>query len=371
VSDGDPAAGPVREYRLCLLGLGRVTRRFCELVAEREELLARTEGVRLRIVAVGTAGRGSLVTADPMPAGDLLALLDAAGGRLPEPVRPGTDLLRAAAAAGADVLVESTVAEGAGAPVATAHVRAALESGLDVVTVNKGPIAWHHRELTELARRTGRSLRHEGVTMDGVPVFNLVQLCLPAARVESVGGVLNSTTNYVLDALAEGRTVAAAVADAVRLGFAEADPEHDLAGDDTATKLAVLANVLLDADVTPDDVPRVDVRQVTASYAQQVHAAGRRLRIVARAARTGSGARRRDGGVELAVDLREVGPQDPAFAVDAMSSLFTMTSDLAGTIDVVERRGTLTQTAYAVLGDLLQIARADRAGDRPEQQVRH
>jgi homoserine dehydrogenase len=186
-------------------------------------------------------------------------------------------------------------------------------------------------------------------------VFTLVDRCLPGARVEAVGGVLNSTTNYVLDALADGRSVAAAVADAVSLGFAETDPEHDLNGDDTATKLAVLANVLLDADVTPDDVPRLDIREVTPQQAQQVRAAGRRLRVVATATRAG------DGSPELAVGLREVEPGDPAFAVDAASSLLLLHTDLAGTVEVVERRGTLTQTAYAVLSDLLLIARAERS----------
>ena len=359
----DPPREPY-EQRLCLVGFGRVARRFCEISAEHEERLVQDEGVRIAIVGVGSARHGSLLAESPLSPAQLLALVDAGGGRLPEPARPGTDLVRAAARLGAGVLVESTVLEGDGAPTATAHVRTALESGLDVVTVNKGPIAWHHTELQQLARERGRRLRHEGVVMDGVPVFGLVERCLPGARVTAVGGVLNSTTNYVLDALSTGGSLDQAVADAVREGFAEADPDHDLAGDDTATKLAVLANVLLGADVTPDDVPRVDVRDVTAERAHEVRAAGRRLRVVSHArAVTASeredqppGPARQPRAVELSVELREVGPEDPAFAVDATSSLLMITTDLAGTVEVVERRGTLTQTAYAVLSDLLQLA---------------
>jgi homoserine dehydrogenase len=353
------AAPPVAERRLCLVGLGRVARRFCEIVAEHEDALAQTEKVRFRIAAVGTARRGSYVPDEPVAPAELVRLLDAAGGQLPHRRRSGVELIRLGAAAGAGVMVESTVAEPAGAPVATEHVRTALAAGMHVVTVNKGPVAWHHHELQDLARRAGRMLRFEGVTMDGTPVFNLVERCLPGVRVESVAGVLNSTTNHVLDALAEGRSMADAVADAVALGFAETDPVHDLVGDDTAAKLAVLANVLLGGRVTPDDVPRVDVREVTAERARRVRESGRRLRIVATATRSPNG----PGvpGVDLTVALREVGPDDPTYAVDATSSLLVLTTDLAGTVEVVERRGTLTQTGYAVLSDLLQISRAERS----------
>jgi homoserine dehydrogenase len=346
----DAGRRPVREVRLCLLGFGQVARRWCEIVADREQQLAAQFGVRFLVTSVGTARHGSLHHWPGLTPVELLELAAGPARQLPATGRPGTELV---AASGADVLVEATVAEPDGAPVATAHVREALARGLHVVTVNKGPIAWHYAELAELARHQGRQLRFEGVTMDGVPVFNLVEQCLPGVTVLAVGGVLNSTTNFVLDAMAQGEALDAALTRARLLGFVEADPEHDLAGLDAAAKLAVLANVLLDATITPADVPRVDVRTVTTDRAVAVRGAGRRLRIHSRA-------RRAEGRVVTSCELVEVGPDDPSYGVDAMSSLVRLDTDLAGTIEVVERRGGVTQTAYAVLSDLLQIVGQER-----------
>jgi homoserine dehydrogenase len=144
-----------------------------------------------------------------------------AGWGFAEPARPGAELIAASAA---DVLVESTVQEKGGAATAVAHVEQALAGGMHVLSVNKGPIAWDYRRLADLAAARGRRLLFEGVTMDGCPVYNLAERCLPGARVLGVSGVLNSTTNYLLDAMAEGRAFAEALAWVQAEGFAEADP---------------------------------------------------------------------------------------------------------------------------------------------------
>ena len=339
----------VQTIGLCLLGFGNVTRRFAEIVVEREDSLADRQGVRFLVHAVGTGSHGSLLAPNGLELAEVLDLANpAVDYRLPDPQRAGVDLI---AACGADVLVEATVAEGPGAPVATAHVEAALTHGLDVVTVNKGPIAWHYRRLADLAVAQGRRLRFEGVTMDGIPVFNLVELCLPGATVTGFRGVLNATSNYVLERLAEGATMADAVAEAQREGFAEADPRHDLAGHDAAAKVAALANVLFDARITPEDVPTVSVAGLTADQVAEVRARGRRLRVVSEARRASDAT----GLIRVETSLQEVDPGDPLFAVDATSSLVALETDLAGTVEITERGGLLTQTAYAVLSDLLTL----------------
>jgi homoserine dehydrogenase len=216
--------------------------------------------------------------------------------------------------------------------------------------------------------------------MDGCPVYNLAARCLPGTRVLAISGVLNSTTNYLLDAMAEGRAFDEALAWVQAEGFAEADPSHDIDGVDAASKTAALANVLMDARLTPADVPRESIRAVGAERVAAVRAAGRRLRVVC-AAEVVDGAERlpmlgavhaaapsgaapvagRPAGaaeppaVAAAVRLVEVDADHPFFAVGGSMSTVIIRTDLMGEVQVVERDALLTQTAYALYGDLLSL----------------
>jgi len=337
----------VRDIRLCILGFGHVTQRFCELVRGREGVLARDHGVRFLVTAVGTGRHGSWLDPDGGTPADVLTAFHANGDRLLSSERTGDDLI---AASGAAVLVESTPLQHGG-ELAIAHIDAAFDAGLDVVTVNKGPIAWDYRRLRDRADAEGRRLRHEGVTMDGCPVYNLAEFCLPGDRVLGFRGVLNSTTNYVLDTMAEGASRESAIAEAVEAGFAETDPAYDLEGHDAAAKVAALANVLLDADITPDVIARDSIAELSQDDVAKVVAYGRRLRLI------GEAQRNEDGDVTARVTLEPVRSRDPMYWISGTSSAIVLETELAGTVEIVERDGQLTQTAYAIYADLLTIAR--------------
>jgi homoserine dehydrogenase len=252
----------------------------------------------------------------------------------------------------ADVLVEATPLQ-PGGDTAMRHISAALTRGRSAITLNKGPVAWHYRELAALAVSQNRQFRFEGAVMDGCPVFSLVERTLPGATVTGFSGVLNSTSNVVLERLAAGGTVADGVAHAQEHGFAEADPRHDLTGYDTAVKVAALANVWLDADLDPDQITRTGVTGDTGERAQEARARGQRLRLLGSASR-------HDDHVDASVDLVEVGTNSPFFATTDASSTLQIFTDLAGVIEVTERSPGLTQTAYAVLADLLHCVRSGR-----------
>lgn len=338
--------------KLCLLGFGNVGRRFCELLVDKEDDLAARYGLRVLITAVGTSGHGSLLAPEGLGAGEVLrragyagppdaSPAHAAGLRLPDHVRSGPDLI---AASHADLLVEATAQESRGAAAAIAHVEAALAHVMDVVTVNKGPVAWDYRRLADLAAERGLSFRCEGVVMDGFPVFNLVEFALRGSAVLGFDGVLNSTTNSILDAMGEGRSFAAALAHAQDLGITEADPTLDIDGIDAASKVAALANVLMDARITPDDVPRESIREVAPARLNAAREAGNRLRVLC------SG--RPD---DYAVRVTELGPSHPLLTVTGSSSGLVLHTDLMGDVELIERDGLAAQTAYAVYSDLLTI----------------
>ncbi len=231
---------------------------------------------------------------------------------------------------------------------AISHVRTALSLRRHVVSCNKGPVAWAFRPLADLAREAGRAFLHEAAVMDGVPVFNLARRCLPGSTVEGFEGILNSTTNVVLGAMEGGASLGTAVAEARRLGVAEADPAADLEGWDAAVKIAALANVLMDAALVPEEVEREAVGEGTAARAVRAVAAGRHLKAVCEAVREG-------GGVRARTVLRELGGDDPFALVEGTGSALRLLTDLPGRLVITEERPDLFTTAYGALADLLAI----------------
>ncbi len=380
-------SGPVTR-KLCLLGFGNVGRRFCELVARTSDELARDHGLRVVFTAVGTGSHGSLLARDGLTAADVLA---AAGGRdatvahgacdgtrpgaqanptatFPHPTRPGTELI---AASGADLLVEATPLDPRDAATAIAHLEGGLTHGMDAITVNKGPIAWDYRRLTDLAAAHGRRLLFEGAVMDGCPVFDLFRSCLPDCRLLGFEAVFNSTTNYILDAMGEGVGFADALAQVQAAGYAEANPAHDIGGHDAAAKTVILANVLMGASLTPDDVPRDGIGGVSAARVTAARAAGRRLRVVCSARRGAAdgafagapggsldqeiGSAAADADVRAAVRLTELAPEHPLFAAGGSTLSVLLHTDLMGTLQIAEHAALPEQTAYAIYADLLAI----------------
>ena len=229
--------------------------------------------------------------------------------------------------------------------------------------------------------------------MDGCPVFSLFRSCLPDCRLLGFDAVFNSTTNYILDAMGEGVGFADALAQVQRAGYAETDPSHDIDGHDAAAKTAALANVLMAAGMTPDDVPKDSVRDVTPERVAATRAAGRRLRVVCSAtideqdgeprssesqpgeSRPGelSPGESRPGGlpapgaarVRAAVRLTELTPEHPLFSAGGSTLAVLLHTDLMGTVQIAERDALPEQTAYAIYADLLAVH--EDGGDESRQ----
>ena len=163
-----------------------------------------------------------------------------------------------------------------------------------------------------------------------------------------IEGILNSTSNYVLTEMAKGRTLEDAIKETQRKGIAEADPSHDLDGWDAAAKITALANVLMSAGSTPRMVDRKGIADVKAEDLVQAARDGRKLRLVAAAERVGS-------EVRTTVAPREVACDSAFWFVDGTSSAVTISTDLMGDVTILETNPAITQTAYALLSDLLAI----------------
>lgn len=346
---------------LLLIGFGHVGRRFVRLLDERRADLVRDFALDARVVGIATRRHGAALAttgldavgaADLVEGGESLSVLHDA--RFGPPPSTGLELIDTAAAAGlergAGVMVETTPLDIVDGQPATDHIRAAMRSGMHVVSANKGPVALAHRELAALATRTGVHYRFEGAVMDGIPVFNLVRETMPAVRVLGFRGVVNSTTNYIISALEDGADFDAALAEMQRQGIAEADPSYDVDGWDAATKVAALVNVLMDGVVTPRDVARDGIRALTGERVREAMTRERRVRLVASASRAG-------GVVETSVRVEELAEGDPLAQLRGMSNALFLDTDLLGRVGIVQLDGGLTQTAYALASDLIAIRR--------------
>ena len=323
----------MRSVALAIIGLGNVGRRFVSLLDERAERLARDHGITCRVAGTSTRRSGSAF--EGRPCGDAFEIIRSLSG----------------STADFRVVVETTTLDVKDGEPATSHVRAAIASGCHVVTANKGPVAFAFAELSESAARAGVQFRFEGSVMDGTPVFNLVRETLPAVQILGFEGVVNTTTNHIITAMERGESFDAALAFMQAEGTAEADASLDLDGWDAAAKTAALANVLLGAGITPHDVDRRGIDAATGERARRALAEGRRLKLVASARRGAAGA------LLCAVSPRELSGDHLLAGLGGSANALILETDLLEKIAVCQLSSSLTQTAYALLSDLIAITR--------------
>jgi formyl-CoA transferase/CoA:oxalate CoA-transferase len=182
---------------------------------------------------------------------------------------------------------------------------------------------------------------------------------LPAITIRGFRGVVNSTTNHIITAMERGEPFDAALARMQAEGIAEADPSLDVDGWDAAAKTSALANVWLDARMTPRDVVREGIGPATAARARSAHKAGRRLKLIAEGRRH-EGRDGREGRVETSVGLRELEAGDPLAALDGQGNALEIDTWPTGRIVITQRDGGLEKTAYALLSDLCEIGKENR-----------
>ncbi|MHB2149421.1 homoserine dehydrogenase [Calditrichota bacterium LG25] len=224
----------------------------------------------------------------------------------------------------------------------------ALRDGKHVVTANKGPIAFHYQKLKTLAQKQQRALLFESTVMDGTPIFNMYRAGLAGAMVKQFSGILNSTTNFLLGELESGVELPAALDKARHLGMVEADANHDLQGWDAALKSAILCNVFFDTQIDPFQIPRDSFERITPEDVQNAKKAGKRLKFVA-------GGSKENGQIKAWVKLQVLKADHPFFTVDASSSILQIELKNLAALTILQRHPTITDTAYGVISDLLQI----------------
>ena len=246
----------------------------------------------------------------------------------------------------ADIAVELTTLNPVDGEPAISHIRAAFARRMHVVTANKGPIAHAYAALRNAAVLAGVHFRFESAVMDGTPVFNIWRHTMPGVRVLGFTGVLNSTSKVVVETMERGGTFEEGLAAARAMGITEADGAFDVEGWDSAAKTAALANVLMDAEVTPQQVSTRGITRMTPERLREMNDQGKTVRLVSRGRRT-------PGGVSLRVRAEVLPRQDLLACTPGSSNLLLFHTDLMGTFGTVSIEPGVEQTAYGVFSDLV------------------
>ena len=343
--------------RVVLIGFGNVGQEFARLLTKKKNWLVSSKGLDIEVRGIATRSKGALISQrgiDLQKALDVLESHDSLREYGDESVEMTP--FEMIDSCEADVVVEiSPLNVSTGQP-AIDHISYALQSKMHVITANKGPIALAYDQLESLAKSRDVRLRFEGTVMDGTPVFNLVEKTMQGCEILRIEGILNSTSNYVMTEMAKGRSLEDAVKETQRKGIAEADPSLDLDGWDAAAKITALANVLMNAGSTPQKVDRKGIRGLKSEDFEIAARNGKKLKLVARAEMAGSELR-------TSVAIEEIDTDSPFWSVDGTSGALTISTDLMGEITVLETNPQVTQTAYAILSDLLLIVEWMRSNE--------
>jgi homoserine dehydrogenase len=332
---------------LLLIGFGTVGQGLAELLIEKGESLSRDYGSDFKVVGIVDMIKGTVCDSHGI---DLRSSLDSvrSGGLLSS--RTGEDALSVIRNVQADVMLEATYTDIRTAEPATSHIRAALERGMHVVTTNKGPLALHYRELSDLARRQKRKFLFEGTVMSGTPLLNLIRETLAGTAIREIRGILNGTTNYILTRMEEGLSYEQALKKAQELGYAEAVPDADVLGWDALAKVTILANVVFGADKRPFDSPCEGIVKITAAEIAAAKEVGNRYKLIGRVWRDGE-------EVRAEVSPRQIELSHPLGGVMGATNGVTIATDTVGEITVIGPGAGRRETGYSMLIDLIHIAR--------------
>jgi homoserine dehydrogenase len=261
-----------------------------------------------------------------------------------------------------DPSVEIVVEVMGGLEPARTLILAAIAAGKSVVTANKAVIARHGEEIADAAARQGVYVLIEAAVGGGIPIIEPLKQSLGGNRIQRVSGIINGTTNYILSRMAdEGAAYADVLAEAQRLGYAEADPAADVEGGDAADKIAILAGLAYGGAVERTAIPTEGISALQArdvSYADQL---GFRVKLLAVAQRLGADS---DGTEQLDVRVHPtLVPKDhPLAGVNGVNNAILVEGDPVGRVMFYGPGAGAGPTASAVVADILNIAGVRQVG---------
>lgn len=316
------------KIKVALLGAGNVGSQAARILVEDNAVLEKRIGAPVELIGIAVRDTNASRHWNANPSlytTDAESLIDAA-----------------------DVVIELT----GGIEPARTRILRALKAGKSVVSGNKALLAKHGVELQAAADESGAQLSYEAAVAGAIPILRPLRDSLAGDRVTRVLGIMNGTTNYILDQMdTTGASFADALAEAQKLGYAEADPTADVEGHDAASKAAIVASLAFHSKFTIDDVHTEGITSITADDVAAADADGYVIKLLAICEREG------ENGANIRVNPTLIPRQHPLAGVHGAFNAVFVEAENAGELMFYGPGAGGAPTASAVLGDFVSLAR--------------
>ncbi|MCY3853762.1 MAG: homoserine dehydrogenase [Thaumarchaeota archaeon] len=241
-----------------------------------------------------------------------------------------------------DILIEATPSNYENAEPGLTNIRIGMKRKMHIISVNKGPLALAFPSLIEMAKYNNVLLRFSGTVGGGTPIINYAKNSLYGEKILSFSGILNGTTNYILTKIEQGMTFNDALADAREKGYVEANESLDLDGFDSAAKLVILANCIMDMKVTMSDIAINGIRDITKDDIENATKNHCALKLISSCNK------------KLCVGLQEISHHDPLCVNDTLNAI-SFTSEHSGTQTIIGHGAGGIETASSIIRDMINI----------------
>jgi len=343
--------------KIVLIGFGTVAQGLCEILLSKADYLKSKYGFEASIVAISDVLKGAVYCENGLDIQQCLNLAKS-NKSLEKYICAGSncdcekcwDSIRTIKETNADIICELAYTDVKTGEPAITHCKTAFENGKHVVTSNKGPAALQYSDLQRIAEKNKLKFMIEGTVMSGTPVLNLVNGPLAGCEITYIKGILNGTTNYMLSEMENGMTYDDVLKKAQELGYAEADPTGDVEGFDAMAKAIILSNVVMNAEISADDVDRKGITNITPEMISDAQKENSRWKLI------GSIEKVKDG-IKASVKPEKLPLSHPLANIMGATNALTFTTDLLGDVTIIGAGAGKIETGYAILTDILEIHR--------------
>lgn len=344
----------MKNYRLALIGFGTVNQGLAEILHDHEQFLKDTFEVQFCVVGISDMLKGNVYSPTGLDLNEVLTVIER-DGKLDQvkAAEHGWDASTLISKSNADIVVEASYTDFKTAEPAVSYLHSALKTGKHVVTSNKGPVALYYHELSKLAAQKNLQLGVEGTVMSGTPAIYLGREILKGAKIRKIEGILNGTTNFILTKMEEGVSYQDALAEAQKLGYAEADPTGDVEGYDAVGKVVILSQLLFDRPIGMSDVERTGISRLTLNDIHDAKLVGERWKLIGSLEISAGELRARVAPVRLSI-------AHPLANVNGAINAITYDTEILGKVTLIGPGAGRLETGFALLSDMLSIHKSLR-----------
>lgn len=329
--------------KISIIGFGVIGKGFAEVLLRKREYLRKRYDFDPKVVSISDIS-GSLINEDGVDLEYALKVARSQGKIIACRGAKEMPAIEAIEKVDSDVVLEVTPTNLVDGEPGYSHMLKAMELGKHVVTSNKGPLALYFRELIEKAKKHGVEFRYEASAGGAMPLINLARETLSGDEIISIKGILNGTTNFILTKMTkEEITFDIALKEARELGIAEADPSHDIEGKDTACKLVILANAIMNKNARFKDVKIQGIKNITPEAIKLAKENGYVIKLIGEVANN-----------NLEVSPRLI-PANSPLNVNGTLNVAMFETDLAKEIIITGHGAGAIETNSAILSDIISI----------------